>query len=197
MILQELLKNIVFYKDLIKPILRTWTESLYASYSKSKYRYLHQNAKLNLPEPERASNKAVSGKEMVDSACSLMNSEMTGTLTMSYFDATNQNEITIGNIAVSMLVQAMIYEYAVKSGKTRSRMCIANNKVISNTTVKTLESTTGYTKKEVNPFLITKTHEEREYLGEFSLTHEEVRLSKLKEGGEYHGIDEESITTVI
>ena len=77
-------------------------------------------------------------------------------------------------------------EFAANIGKTSYQYYDSDVIYIFSGTAKTIITTTGFESKQINLLLIFETHEKREYLGEFSLTHEETPLLNFAEGGEHH-----------
>ena len=102
-----------------------------------------------------------------------------------------------GNYARIVLMGNQVDDCIAGIGKTSTQSLILPAKKESLNLAQTYSLTTGYESKQINFYLISETHEKREYLGEFSLTHEETQLFSFKEGGDYHDTDKESVTAIV
>jgi len=209
MILQDLLRNIVLYKGVIRPVLQSWKESLVAVYLKPPYLSVYHRTSFPLSEAgeDRFRAGANSQYSFIYSTFSL--SELSGTRTISYADLISINNSTIkreerasksaltSNNLLTVLTTGLVVEDTVAIGKTHLRSHVSSTGLLSKSLSQSRNATTGYTYRETYFFLSLETHEKREYLGEFSLTHEETPLLYLKEGGEYHDIDQKSAGAII
>ena len=174
MILQELLRNIVTYKEVIKPYIDIWKEAI-------ELRYGFFNTHISTTNSR---NEVV--KASVLEAISV--SKITGTRTIQTLESLSQehylgkqtkekiNSATVGNNIVTMLMGDSVCDDVVMTSRTISfttEICLgeARKKDVTRGGV-----TTG--------FIFEKhkiTHEERELLGGFSLSHERHSLLYISE----------------
>jgi hypothetical protein len=199
MILQELIRNFILYREVVRPMLASWKDSFAAGY----YREI---ASISSHELNMAINKVKAlgdgeelGWDISDEYEATSVSQISGTRTITdslthptyHFAIFNEAKMTFGSASVSkeiyiVLTSERLGNQAVKSGKTFTGEYISNSNVISLATLQNIYATTGYANQQINSILISETHEKREYLGEFSLTHEETPLMNFAEGGVYH-----------
>lgn len=189
MILQELLRSTVLYKGVVRPLVQTWTDSVVSRYSKQNLLLPYQTASLSSFDDSLPLKEAVVDETSMMLGMSLSLSEITGTRTISSQIAFSNSKQAISNNRDVMLVCGPINERIAELGKTHYRAYPEYVDLRSGSSSLVVGSTTGYYTEQIYFYLISETHERREYLGEFSLTHEENHLLYLKEGGDRHGID--------
>jgi len=175
MILQELLRNIVLYRGVVKPVLQAWKESLFL-------RYIRLTPQLVIKNhiQEAVSLEAVS------------HAFLTGTLTIPFYivavvesiilNQAKQRTIsaTVGNDKCTVLMGGGVAEKAVTSSIT-DYFCYSLG-MDKFSPVRTIQRdlTTGFIIENLYLYL-SETHEERELLGGFSLSHEGNPLLYLTE----------------
>jgi hypothetical protein len=211
MILQELLRNYILYREVLRPLIKSWSASLTTVYPRHLSLITSQKASvasnLNLNVSDQASETRFNTS--ISESISL--TKMTGTHTITsheeyvmteyelLYKLKNKNISALtGNRVHIVLRNDSSSELAAKTRKTRSQSLLSSIDNLNQKISKTVSATTGYESKQLNTFLSLETHEKREYLGEFSLTHEETPLLLIsKEGGEYHDIDQKSVGAII
>ena len=200
MILQDLIRNYVLYRGVLKPLLVSWKEALSAGYQReivggtSFLPFLALNRRESLGDGEEM------GWDISDEYDLSLLAKISGTRTitdyikhsMRGFEVFYQRGASLGaslsgNSECIVLRGSMIEDNAVSITKTSSQTSISTEDFGDSATSHTINKTTGYDKQQINSFLF-ETHEKREYLGEFSLTHEETPLLYQLGGGEYHDI---------
>ncbi|HVA96369.1 MAG TPA: hypothetical protein VND99_01820 [Candidatus Acidoferrales bacterium] len=189
MILQELLRNIVLYKGVVKPLLQTWTDSLRGMYARQKYFASFSKALIDHSEAEIQPFIADWGYYTQPHKSKFSLSNTTGTHTMSYIDLIAKHKSLAGNDFMVVLTDGLVDEGVERTSKTYYQTVATTGKLSVLISSFTACVTTGHLVEDIYAHLVPETHGKREYLGEFSLTHEETQLLYLKEGGEYHGID--------
>ncbi len=194
MLLQELLKNIILYKGIVKPIMQSWSDGLIVEYTNQLYLLGCLSILSSLNEAKMTSGML--GYEAKSLEISFENAiaESTGTRTISDFSTVSNTsqagkfslgKASFGNSLIAMLSNGQIDENAVKTGKTYLQTHPLLVIQLQSDSTKTISTTTGLLSNKLCFFLSRETHEKREYLGEFSLTHEETHLLvAFKEGGE-------------
>src|SRR6266568_2711381 len=208
MILQELLRNIVLYKGVIRPVLQSWKESLVAVYLKPPYLSAYQRTSFSHFEAREDRFRAGANTQNSLIYFTFSLPDQTGTRTISYADLISVNNSAIkreervsklaltSNILLTVLTDDLVDECAVRVGKTYLHSLLSSTELLNKSISQSRNVTTGCIYKETYFFLSLETHEKREYLGEFSLTHEETPKMHFKEGGEQHDIDQKSIAEV-
>jgi len=175
MFLQELLRNIVTYKGVIKPYIAVWKEALVLRYGTTSTQVV-------------INNKAVTAS--IVEAISI--SHITGTLTIpTHMMSFSRRDLSkegrtmalVGNNICTVLIKNEVGEYAVSTGKTLS----LNNEIFSGEAIvsndSSRNSTIGFTIEKQYLFLLPETHGKRELLGGFSLSHEGNSFLHLSERG--------------
>jgi len=197
MILQELIRNWILYREVLKPILGSWKDSLRAGYSKEIF--LTSSSELNLAlinakgirdggelgwdtsdEYHTSSLNRISGTHTITKYAA---HPMHGTELLEWPTATCDSAL-ISKGGCILLRGNLVDEKTANKGKTSSSISASYIDFSNLALEMTGDTTTGFESKQINTFLI-ETHEKREYLGEFSLTHEETPLMYQLEGGEY------------
>jgi len=200
MILQEFIRNYILYREVLKPILGSWKESLVLSYSKESFILSSTLFNLALNKGNTLGGGEELGWDISDEYEAMAPTKTTGTNTITdykdvlvmisdlfvrqeYFSET----ALVSKEVVIVLTNSMVNENAVDPGKTSSQTIISDTNFEVLRKSQTRVATTGCESKQINSFLF-ETHEKREYLGEFSLTHEETPLMYIQKGGGYHDI---------
>jgi len=200
MILQEFIRNYILYREVLKPILGSWKESLVLSYSKESFILSSTLFNLALNKGNTLGGGEELGWDISDEYEAMAPTKTTGTNTITdykdvlvmisdlfvrqeYFSET----ALVSKEVVIVLTNSTVNENAVDPGKTSSQTIISDTNFEVLRKSQTRVATTGCESKQINSFLF-ETHEKREYLGEFSLTHEETPLMYIQKGGGYHDI---------
>ena len=200
MILQELIRNYVLYREVLKPLLVSWKDSLTTGYYKEFAYNSSSGLLLALNKAKSLGDGEELGWDISDEYEAKSVTQITGTHTITVqrfllqheYDLVDQNEIRLkrngaSNYTHIVLGSTHVQEYVMKSSKTISALSSLALKLIPSGSSQGQFFTTGYESKQINSFLF-ETHEKREYLGEFSLTHEETPLMCQLEGGEQREI---------
>src|SRR5258708_407529 len=127
MLLQELLKNIILYKGIVKPIMQSWSDGLIVEYTNQLYLLGCLSILSSLNEAKMTSGML--GYEAKSLEISFENAiaESTGTRTISDFSTVSNTsqagkfslgKASFGNSLIAMLSNGQIDENAVKTGKT-------------------------------------------------------------------------------
>ena len=159
MILQEVIRNIVLYNAFIKPWLKSVSEYLLAGKSKvALYEANSFNKLLVFPLTTVTGTHTIAYKEIVS---------------QNFFERRNtamtRDSALNGNGSIGVLME----EDAVGSSKSGlSAESLRINFSASSYPI-TATATTGFIFENTYLFFSHETHEQREYLGEFSLPHEE------------------------
>lgn len=173
MILQELLRNIVLYRGVLKPFFHSWSDTI-------STHYLKRHSSVSSLKISSAKFEA----KKVFLLVTLGNHETTGTCTMSYLSLRNVSKSKTGNDVGIPLVVIGAYENTVKTAKTYSQSFLSESILPITVLTRKNERTTGFATERSYTFLITETHEKRESLGGFPLTRDETHLMFYKRGGE-------------
>jgi hypothetical protein len=171
MILQDLIRNIVLYNGVIDPYLQYVKEYVFSLLNSSN----RQN--INVADAFRAYSQR--------NRIVFISSFVTGTHTTSYVEKTLLDDsstihlekcITL-NYSSNVMLTMPTDKGTVKSNKTQSQVNSSSIVYTQNQTGTYVESTTGSFNEKPNLFFSHETHEKREYLGEFSLPHEEIQIN--------------------
>lgn len=207
MFLQDLIRNVVIYKGVMRPFIESWREHLMTAYMKQNPHYAYQISDFPLPKPKKQKPRfsLYCNTDLKLSKVSLFEQSGTRTITNMRLLANDNFNIYQGkashrynatsNNIITVLTDAVYDEDIVLSNKTEHIYAQTTTDFVILSSLHTYSATTGFTRKNINTFLSLETHEKREYLGEFSLTHEETPLMYLKRGGEEHEINEKPVTT--
>lgn len=201
MILQELIRNYVLYREVLKPILTSWRDSLAASYYNeinrmplSELSFSINKAKVLVDggdgeelgwdisdEYEAMSINKISGSRTITKhiISSISSFDLLVNVENNYMRALPSKDMCI------VLADDLMSKQAAMTSKTYNRDNLLSSNSLLLGTPEGISATTGYANQQINSFLF-ETHEKREYLGEFSLTHEETPLMVYQEGGENH-----------
>ena len=181
MILQELIRNIVVYKGVIKPVLLLWKESLLV-----RYNSLAQSGFYKKGASEFTKTKMVAPNMSILKIISLSN--ITGTRTIPLQRKITKDNFSLllskrifksaltGSSVSSVLIDTRMDEDIAATSKTIFQSQIARLSFLPQVSKQKSISTTGFTIETTYYFSFRKTHEERELLGGFSLTHERNQL---------------------
>ena len=185
MILQELIRNIVLYKGFIQPLIQAVKENAVHIYTSTSNKFAVSQL-LAIKKNARVGNyEAVSSYIMVSVPLALT----TGTRTIPSrhkLIQTDSNRDQMyetrsssldSNTTITMLMSESIditTQTSLSSIPVRTQFISAT--LITNETV-----TTGFFTRHTLLYFSHETHEKREYLGEFSLPHEENRFNSLQE----------------
>ena len=210
MILQDLIRNYMMYREVLQPLFESWTEPWIGDSPKKLP--LTPFYKLNFASSKARNARATKSLdwEFPDHSRELLLTQISGTRTISTvkrcrilsdgqsFEAQIEKAPASPSRETHMLLtDHRVNEFIVDIGKTSNKTHILSVEKTESSLQKTVNATTGYESKQINFFLIPETHEKREYLGEFSLTHEAIHLCSSKKGGEHHDTDQEPITAVV
>lgn len=198
------------YREVLKPLFESWTEPWIGDSPKKLP--LTPFYKLNFASNKARNERATKSLdwEFPDSSGELLLIQISGTRTISTVkrcrilsDAqsleaeTQKMPALLSRETHALLADHRVNEFIADIGKTSNRTHILSIEKTESSLLKTVNATTGYENKQINFFLIPETHEKREYLGEFSLTHEAIHVCSSKKGGEHHDTDQEPITAVV
>lgn len=171
MILQELIRNIVLYNEFIKPYIRSVKDHV-LSFDRFSYRRTLQNfAKHQLYLPQKtafSSFSAMTGTQNISTEKCIVSDQI-----KDIDRDTQRNSSSI----ISMLIQKKV----VILGKTHFSTECTSLDAVEKQTITVSKTTTGLIIAYTQIFFSRETHEKREYLGEFSLPHEENRFTSLYE----------------
>ncbi len=200
MILQELIRNFILYRHVVRPILSSWKDSFMSGYYREVTGITSTELALVLNNVRLMSDGEELGWDISDEYEAKSVTHISGSRTITNHKRLSMNEddlfyeadVYFGSASLSkddyvVLVDTRWYDRPVNSIKTDSATTILYAESITLGTQKTIVTTTGFANQQINSFLF-ETHEKREYLGEFSLTHEEIPLLYHLKGGEYHDI---------
>jgi hypothetical protein len=198
MILQELLRNYIVYREVLKPLFESWKESFAVGQYKEVTGYSSSELNLALNKAKTLRDGEEFGWDISDEEDARSLSHITGTRTIAsgnavvwrdsdvfYEEGSSKILASAGRDAYVVLRYDQVSEYAVEIGKTYTHHFFLGTEFLMQNASKISGTTTGYESKQINFILSRETHEKREYLGEFSLTHEEIPLQVFfKKGGE-------------
>ena len=192
MILQELIRNFILYREVVKPMFVSWKDSFAASYSKEIAGDSSSELIFALQSIKGGGDGEELGWDISDEYEEMSLTQVSGTRTITdkhiihqkMPEPENFNRTASVSRKISIVLKVpKASENIVDIVKTRIFTVTSSaNKVILGTEEKT-NATTGFESKQIKSFLISETHEKREYLGEFSLTHEETQLFAFSERG--------------
>jgi hypothetical protein len=192
MILQELIRNFILYREVVKPMLSSWRDSLTTGYYKGIAGYSSSELIFALHTISARDGGEELGWDISDDYEAMSLTQISGTRTITdkhiiFQDKaearTSWHAALLSRKIPSMLTSAGSHEKTIDTGKTNSLSYEPSQEIIILATKRVKISTTGSESKQIKSFLITETHEKREYLGEFSLTHEETPLYAFSERG--------------
>jgi len=192
MILQEFIRNFILYREVVRPVLSSWKDSLAGGYYKEIAGNTSSELVFALHNIMMCGDGEELGWDISDDyeAISLTGVSGTRTITDKHIIIQNRSEAEIfwETASVSkkisiMLTKAEIDEEIEGIGKTNNLTYASSEKNVILGMDKFTTTTTGFESKQIKSFLISETHEKREYLGEFSLTHEETPLFAISERG--------------
>jgi hypothetical protein len=177
MILQDLIRNVFLYKGVIKPFLKSWKENLIAPSSASLSLFENNLASFGIlktfqgPFPSRIeaaiAKKAVSAE--FNSRLGTHTIVITKAISLQYLSSEIviriMEVVTNGSTIITMLMNDEVHKQVVTATKTMTEQLTKDKNL-----------TTGFANLTISSFLFHETHEKREYLGEFSLHHEEALL---------------------
>lgn len=177
MILQELLRNIVLYRGVFTPLFISWKEYLLSA-SLGKYKFLEDASALQpFTKPFQTLFLPIAKNTMSQKNVLSFLKERVETHTITFAKAfsieylPSETIITAMKLAmdsnsfISVLMGSSDGKYAVTTTKTEVSLFGSSSNI-----------TTGFVFEKIGSFLFHETHERREYLGEFSLLHEEIHL---------------------
>ena len=191
MILQELLRNIVLYRSLINPLLQLVKENMFTLW---KLPYAPQESDLKLIKRQTWVEAKKNGEHISQvSDLSLFNISKTNTIPMQIYQCVNyksrivkekeQYTATISRFDMFVLGNDRDSEWPMESTKTILSINVLCLNFLSLASGVLSGTTTGLTFEKCILYFSHETHEKREYLGEFSLTHEEIQFNSMKERG--------------
>jgi hypothetical protein len=177
MILQDLLRNIVLYNGIFNPYLQSVKEYILTFLSLS---YKHQEELLLASEADLPHKLSI-----------LASLPATGTRTFSERELVISSQIVTENTIEKLhslesgnqTITVLMNDGIDITGKTHSDNTELGIDISENVTFSSPSITTGSINEYIQLFFSSETHEKREYLGEFSLTHEEIHFNSLMERG--------------
>jgi hypothetical protein len=209
MILQDLIRNYILYRGVIRPILTAWKDSLTPSPYREIVPSLSPELKLDINKAKELGGGEELGWDISDDYEAMSLTKVSGTHTITdhivssmsdsgpFYEAQNKRITALSSkIMHTVLIDSSSINCFDGIGQTHVYSLVLDAKTTELSVAKTQCLTTGFESKQINSFLF-ETHEKREYLGEFSLTHEETYLIYLQKGGEYHDTDQESSPAII
>lgn len=194
MILQDLIRNIVLYKGIIRPFLQSWKESLLLVTYRVSPSVAPVNTQTRKKRVMQPRVRRVNASSHLDKFIYRLTKEITSLNTITAHKIVLSEDFSFSSLNISTEIVTLnsrsftlllegndLKEQAIMTSKTvvsatDSAVIFVSEKA-SNSTC----STTGFDTEKISSFLFHETHERREYLGEFSLPHEEIHLMYRKE----------------
>jgi hypothetical protein len=185
MILQELIRNIVLYKGFIQPLLQTVKDNAVYIYTTTSNKFAVSQLLVIKKKARIGEFEAISSYITVFVPLSVI----TGTPTLPSHHKliqvdSNRDQIyetrslsLDSNTTITMLIS----ENVDMTAQTSSLSVPTRTQFISSTLIINETLTTGFFVRHTILYFSHETHEKREYLGEFSLPHEENRFNRLQE----------------
>ncbi len=167
MILQEIIRNIFLYNGLIEPWLQLVKEALFSQNDGVLSFEANSLNKISLfPRVAQTGTHTITEKKIALS---------------SYFEretfCITKKSASTGNTVISLLATENIVELGRNSFSTN----ISSMNFLNDSHSVMLTTTTGFFIENTQLFFSHETHEKREYLGEFSLLHEENLMNSFIE----------------
>jgi len=177
MILQDLIRNILLYNGVIDPYIQSVKGYVFSFLASSIRQNNNISSVLRAYNPEE---RAICLPSSITGTCTTSYTENVFSVnSQTFYGVHNEIQYRDSSIAIAMPVD----ENIVNSSKTHSRTDSSSLIYTHNQTGTYVESTTGFYTEKPNLFFSHETHEKREYLGEFSLPHEEIQLNIFKGRG--------------
>jgi len=196
MILQDLLRNIVLYKGIIRPYVQSWREYLLSAFALQNHQ---KNVKYTPDYSFEAQQESLerNGITLIlqgNDYSSLSNITGTRTISKNETDSTvdlclHQPSHTIMSATISnnrpvVLVGSLVNDYIAVTGKSFLSADTVIAIIPRPGSIITKALTTGFTFANICSFLFFETREKGGSLGERSLPHGETLLLYSKEGGD-------------
>lgn len=191
MILQELIRNFILYREVVKPMVFSWKDSFTTKYQ----REIAGNQSFELISALQTIKARGGGEELgwdiSDDYERMAVAKTAGTHTITDKHRVLYNKSEAGvfweTASISKKMSILLRdnrmsEKAAKIGKMIQATFVSTGHVVILATKELTSTTTGFESKQIKSLLITEIHEKREYLGEFSLPHEETPLMTYLEG---------------
>jgi hypothetical protein len=167
MILQEIIRNIVLYNGLVEPWLRLVKETIFSQNDGILPFEANSLNKISLfPRIALTGTHTITEKNVVLS---------------SYFEREIPHVTKISASTGNTFVSLLVTESIVELGRSNFSMNTSNINFLNDSHSVLSTITTGFFIENTQLFFSHETHEKREYLGEFSLPHEEILLNSFIE----------------
>jgi len=167
MLLQEIIRNIFLYNGLIEPWIKSVKEDRTLRKKKVVYPEANSSIKVSLVPLISATGTRTITKRNIHSLYYFKTEKANMT----------ENSASIGNNIISMLATENIAEL----GKNSFSTSVSSINLLNDSYSAMSVTTTGFFIENTQLFFSHETHEKREYLGEFSLLHEENLLNSFIE----------------
>jgi hypothetical protein len=175
MILQDIIRNVVLYNGVIDPYLKSVKEYVLSLFISS---YKQPGELLSYYHGYSTNKTVFFASDSFTGTLTIPNSER---LLLDNFKPVAKSLISTLKVSSNSLMSMLVSESVANSSKTYSVTMSSRINSFTKDVVSGQEITTGSYFEYTSLFFSCETHEKREYLGEFSLPHEENHFNSFIE----------------